>query len=91
VQHGGEVVEWRKGANERLRSNRSFEEIVPACVRRKTAKRKAQGKKIAISKALTSTKRSGPATKVVVIKALSDLQRTTAQKWAWVERQLKRA
>jgi hypothetical protein len=57
----------------------------------KTAKRKAQGKKTAISKALTSTKRSGPATKVVVIKALSDLQRTTAQKWAWVERQLKRA
>ena len=34
-------------------------------------------------------KRSAAAKRAVVINALSDLQRTTAQKWAWVGRQLK--
>ena len=61
-----------------------------AVVRKTASKRKGQ-ETTPISKTLTATKRSAAAKKVVVTKELSDLQRTAAQKWAWVERQLKRA
>ena len=60
-----------------------------AVVRKTASKRKTQGKKTTSGKTLA--KRSAAAKRAVVIKALSDLQRTAAQKWAWVGRQLKRA
>jgi hypothetical protein len=58
-----------------------------AVVRITASKRKAKRNKTASSK--TMAKRSAAAKRAVVINALSDLQRTTAQKWAWVGRQLK--
>jgi len=81
----------RKGTKQsQLRRNRA-DESKKAVLRKNASKRKAQGKKTAISKTLAATKRSAAAKKALVIKALTEMQRTAAQKWAWVERQLKRA
>jgi hypothetical protein len=54
-------------------------------------KRSAAGKKTPVAKAMTAAQRSATSTTSVLTSALGDAKRTAQAKWAWVERQLKRA